>query len=105
MARSVVFIGERSFPQEPEQPAGTARDWWGGSVHGSSGPAALVNCSKVLLVAGLGLSQLVMGFAGQHESGIAISAGVMLASFLGSIGLFLGACVWSELRAWRERRL
>jgi len=104
MARSIVFIGERSFPQEPEQSDCRARGWWGGSVSGSSGLAALVNYSKVLLVAGLGLSQLVMGFASQHESGIVLSAGVMLASFLGSIGLFLGACVLGELRAWKERR-
>jgi hypothetical protein len=104
MARSVVFIGERSFPQEPEQPVGRARGWWRDSVSGSSGPAALVNYSKVLLVAGLGLSQLVMGFASKDESGIVLSAAVMLASFLGSIGLFLGACVWGELRAWKERR-
>lgn len=104
MARSVVFIGERSFPQEPEQSAGRARGWWGGSVSGSSDPAALTVHARVLLVAGLGLSQLVMGFASQHESGIVLSAGVMLASFLGSIGLFLGACVWGELQAWKERR-
>lgn len=104
MARCVVFVGERSFPQEPEQPVGRSLGFWRDLVSGSSGPAALVAYSKVLLVTVLGLSQLVMGLAGKDESGIMLSAGVMLVSFLGSIGLFLGACVWGELRAWQGRR-
>jgi hypothetical protein len=35
--------------------------------------------------------------------GIAIAAGVMLANFLGNVGIFLTACVWGEVQAWIER--
>ena len=69
-----------------------------------SGPAILASLVPVLFVAGLGVSQVVVGLAGENEMGIAIAAGVMLANVLGSAGLFLTACVWSELRAWTERR-
>lgn len=68
-----------------------------------SGPAILSSLAPVLFVAGLGVSQVVVGLAGENEMGIAIAAGVMLANVLGSAGLFLTACIWSELRAWTER--
>jgi hypothetical protein len=58
----------------------------------------------MLFVAGLGVSQVVVGLAGENEMGIAIAAGVMLANVLGSAGLFLVACVWGEIRALGERR-
>ena len=69
-----------------------------------SGPAILASLAPMLFIAGLGVSQVVVGLAGGNEKGIAIAAGVMLANVLGSAGLFLTACVWSELRAWTERR-
>ena len=68
------------------------------------GPGFLASLAPVLFVTGLGVSQVVLGLAGGNEKGIAIAAGVMLANVLGSAGLFLTACVWSELRAWTERR-
>ena len=103
MARSIVFVGEKTRPEELERQGGLFR-FVRRLGEKNTGPAALVNCSKVLLVAGMGLSQLVMGFAGKHDPGIALSAGVLLAGFLGSAGLFLGACIWGELRGWNERR-
>ena len=69
-----------------------------------SGPGFLASLAPVLFVAGLGVSQVVVGLAGENEMGIAIAAGVMLANVLGSAGLFLVACVWGEIRALRERR-
>jgi len=71
---------------------------------GRSGPGFLVSLAPVLFVAGLGVSQVIVGLAAKNEMGIAIAAGVMLANVLGSAGLFLVACVWSELQAWREGR-
>ena len=68
-----------------------------------SGPGFLASLAPVLFVAGLGVSQVVVGLAGENEMGIAIAAGVMLANVLGSAGLFLVACVWGEIRAWIER--
>ncbi len=68
-----------------------------------SGPGFLASLAPVLFVAGLGFSQVVVGLAGENETGIAIAAGVMLANVLGSAGLFLVACVWGEVRAWIER--
>ena len=68
-----------------------------------SGPEFLASLAPVLFVAGLGVSPVVVGLAGENEMGIAIAAGVMLANVLGSPGLFLGACVWGELQAWIER--
>ena len=69
-----------------------------------SGPAFLASLAPVLFVAGLGVSQVAVGLAGDNEMGIAIAAGVMLANVLGSAGLFLAACVWGEIRACIERR-
>jgi hypothetical protein len=69
-----------------------------------SGPVSfLATLAPVLFVAGLGVSQVVVGLAGENEMGIAIAAGVMLANVLGSAGLFLTACIWSELRSWIKR--
>ena len=68
-----------------------------------SGPGFLASLAPVLFVTGLGVSQMVVGLAGETEMGIAIAAGVMLANVLGSAGIFLTACVWSEVRAWIER--
>jgi hypothetical protein len=68
-----------------------------------SGPGFLALLAPVLFVMGLGVSQVIVGLAGKNEMGIAIAAGVMLANVLGSAGLFLTACVWSEVRAWIER--
>ncbi len=68
-----------------------------------SGPGFLASLAPVLFVAGLGVSQVVVGLAGENEMGIAIAAGVMLANVLGNIGIFLVACVWGELQAWIER--
>ena len=70
---------------------------------GRSGPGFLVSLVPVLFVTGLGVSQVVVGLAGENEMGIAIAAGVMLANVLGSLGLFLVACIWAETRAWIER--
>ena len=70
---------------------------------GRSGPGFLASLAPVLFVAGLGVSQMVVGLAGENEVGIAIAAGVMLANVLGNIGIFLTACVWGELLAWVER--
>ena len=67
------------------------------------GPGFLASLAPVLFVTGLGVSQVVVRLAGENETGIAIAAGVMLANVLGNIGIFLTACVWSELRAWTER--
>lgn len=69
-----------------------------------SGPGFLASLAPVLFVVGLGISQVVLGLAGENEVGIAIAAGVMLANVLGSAGLFLAACVWCEIRACIERR-
>ena len=71
---------------------------------GRSVPAILASLAPMLFVAGLGVSQVVVGLAGENEMGIAIAAGVMLANVLGSAGLFLVACVWGEIRALGERR-
>ena len=68
-----------------------------------SGPGFLASLAPVLFVAGLGVSQVVVRLAGENETGIAIAAGVMLANVLGNVGIFLTACVWSELQAWKER--
>jgi hypothetical protein len=68
-----------------------------------SGPGFLASLAPVLFVAGLGVSQMVVGLAGENEMGTAIAAGVMLANVLGSAGLFLVACVWGQVRAWIER--
>jgi hypothetical protein len=70
---------------------------------GKSGPGFLASLAPVFFMAGLGVSQVVVGLAGENETGIAIAAGVMLANVLGSAGLFLVACVWGEVRAWIER--
>jgi hypothetical protein len=70
---------------------------------GRSNPGFLASLAPVLFSAGLGVSQMVVGLAGENEMGIAIAAGVMLANVLGSAGLFLVACVWGEVRAWIER--
>jgi hypothetical protein len=67
------------------------------------GPGFLASLAPVMFVAGLGVSQVVVGLAGENEVGIAIAAGVMLANVLGNVGIFLTACVWSELQAWKER--
>lgn len=69
-----------------------------------SGPGFLASLAPVLFVMGLGISQVVLGLAGENELGVAIAAGVMLANVLGSAGLFLAACVWGEIRACIERR-
>ena len=69
-----------------------------------SGPAILASLAPMLFIAGLGVSQVIVGLAGKNEMGIAIAAGVMLANTLGSTGLFLWACIWVELRSWIERR-
>jgi len=66
-------------------------------------PGFLALLAPVLFVTGLGVSQVVVGLAGENEMGIAIAAGVMLANVLGSAGLFLVACVWGEVQAWIER--
>ena len=68
-----------------------------------SGPGFLASLAPVLFVAGLGVSQVVVGLAGENAMGIAIAAGIMLANVLGSAGLFLVACIWGEVRAWIER--
>jgi hypothetical protein len=57
----------------------------------------------MLFVAGLGVSQVVLGLVGNNDLGMKIAAGATLANFLGSAGLFLVACVWGEVRAWIER--
>jgi len=69
-----------------------------------SGPGFLASLAPVLFVAGLGVSQVILGVTGKSEPGVTIVAGVMLASVLGSAGLFLWACIWVELRSWIERR-
>jgi hypothetical protein len=69
-----------------------------------SGPRSLASVAPVLLISGLAFPQLILGVAGRDETLMKVAAGVMLASFLGSAGVFLVACVWSELRAWTERR-
>jgi hypothetical protein len=53
-----------------------------------SGPGFLASLAPVLFVAGLGVSQVVVGLAGENEMGIAIAAGVMLANVLGVPGCF-----------------
>jgi hypothetical protein len=68
-----------------------------------SGPGFLASLAPVLFAAGLGVSQVVVGLAGDNEMGIVIAAGVTLATFLGSAGLFVTACVWGEVQAWIER--
>ena len=68
-----------------------------------SGPGFLASLAPVLFVAGLGVSQVILGVTGKSEPGVTIVAGVMLANVLGSAGLFLVACVWGEVRAWIER--
>jgi hypothetical protein len=40
-----------------------------------SGPGLLASVAPVLFVAGLGVSQVVVGLAGENETGIAIAAG------------------------------
>jgi hypothetical protein len=67
------------------------------------GPRFLASLAPILFITGLGVSQVIVGLAGENEIGIAIAAGVMLANVLGSAGLFLVACVWGEVRAWIER--
>ena len=71
---------------------------------GRSGPEFLVSLAPILFITGLGVSQVVLGLIGSSDLGMKIAAGVMLANVLGSAGLFLVACVWSEIRALRERR-
>jgi hypothetical protein len=66
-------------------------------------PRFLSSLAPILFIAGLGVSQMVLGLAGENETGLLIAAGVMLANVLGSAGLFLTACVWGEVRAWIER--
>ena len=63
-----------------------------------SGPGFLASLAPVLFITGLGVSQVVVGLAGENEMGIAIAAGVMLANVRGSAGLFLVACVWVRCR-------
>jgi len=70
---------------------------------GRSGPGFLASLAPVLFVAGLGVSQVVVGLAGENEVGLAIAAGIILANVLGNVGIFLTACVWGELQTWLER--
>ena len=69
-----------------------------------SGPGFLASLAPVLFVGGLGVSQVVLSVTGKSEPGMSIAAGVMLATVLGSAGMFLVACVWGEVQAWIERR-
>ena len=70
---------------------------------GRSGPEFLASLAPVLFVAGLGVSQVVLGLIGRSDLGMKIAAGVMLANVLGSGATFLWACIWVELRSWIKR--
>jgi hypothetical protein len=70
---------------------------------GKSGPTILASLAPILFITGLGVSQVVLGLIGRSELGMKIVAAIMLATVLGSLGLFLVASIWGELRAWVGR--